>query len=375
MLLEVLRGVQAVRGPGWSCEILLRRGGVLSEEFASFGPVHQLSQPWADGLAFRAKVLRALIDRPWMQPRRLAGWVSQWQREGFDLVYNNTGTNGFVVPALRRLGCPILTHVHELGYSLRRFNTAISLRQTLDNTDHFLAVSSPVAQDLGECGVPDERITVASNFLSAMPPETDSRVRAVLRAKLGIAPEALVVTGCGHIDWLKGTDLFVETAARLSGMTAKNILYNWIGGETDAYFAWKVRRLVRRRGLEDKVCFIGPVRNPGAWFAASDVVAVTSRVESFSLVALEAAAAGRPVVGFSGARGLVSLLGDESSMLVPDYNPAALASVVHELLRDSARAQALGQRLRGKVATEFLAGPRIAALLSVVDKIQRNRTI
>jgi len=128
-------------------------------------------------------------------------------------------------------------------------------------------------------------------------------------------------------------------------------------------------------GKSDKVCFIGPVRNPGAWFAASDVVAVTSRVESFSLVALEAAAAGRPVVGFSGARGLVSLLGDESSMLVPDYNPAALASVVHELLRDSARAQALGQRLRGKVATEFLAGPRIAALLSVVDKIQRNRTI
>ena len=30
MLLEVLRGVRAVRGPDWSCEILLVRGGVLT---------------------------------------------------------------------------------------------------------------------------------------------------------------------------------------------------------------------------------------------------------------------------------------------------------------------------------------------------------
>ncbi len=375
MLLEILRGVRAARGPGWSCEILSRRSGVLADEFARFGRVHRLSHAWANGSGFWAKVWRALVDRPWVQPRVLKRHVEKWRKNNFDLIYNNSATNGFVVPALRSLGCPILTHVHELGYSLRRFNTSTSLKHTLENSDHFLAVSPAVAADLRECGVAAERITITPNFLAAMPDGFEEGAQLALRVSLGLPAEASIVTGCGHIDRLKGTDLFVEMASSLAKKMDREILFTWIGGETDPFFAWRVRRLVRRRGLEPRIKFIGAVGNAGAWFAASDVVAVTSRVESFSLVALEAAAAGRPVVGFAGARGLASVLADEPALLIPDFDASLMASTIDDLLRNRPHARALGLRLRSKVAAEFLAGPRIADILTVVDKLRVNGRI
>lgn len=373
MLLEVLRGVRAVRGAEWSCEILLGRGGALLDAFARLGPVHLLAHPWGEGRTLRAGLYRKFWDRPWIQPRRLAGWVRQWGGRGFDLVYNNTATNGYLVPAARRVGGVVLTHVHELGYALRRFNSPASLSQTLENTAHFLAVSPATADDLGECGIPTERITVVPNFLSSLPPVAEPSARAGLRARLGVEVETQVIVGCGHIDWLKGPDLFVEMAAACARLTSQKRLFLWLGGVSDARFARKLRRLVRRRGLENVVRFVGEVENSAPWFAASDVVAVTSRIESFSLVALEAGALGRPVVGFAKARGLSSVLGEGAGLLVPEFDPSAMAAVVNELLLDPTRGDREGRRLRARIEAGFMAGPRIEAILKVTDRLRKSR--
>ena len=372
MLLEVLRGVRAARGPGWSCEILLRRGGPLAAEFETLGRVHLLSHPWAQGPMLRAGIFRKFIDRPWVQPRRLAAAIAELRPARFDLVYNNTATNEYLVPAVRSLGGPVLTHVHESAQVLREFTTPAALAQTLDNTDHFLAVSPAVAADLAAAGVPAGRITLAPNFLPALPPEPDPSARLALRAALKLPPESFVVAGCGHIHGIKGTDLFVETAAALAGRLAQPVTFVWLGGETDAGFARDVKRLVHQRNLEGIVRFVGPVPDTRPWFAASDVVAVTSRVESFSLVALEAAGLGRPVTGFAGARGLTELLGGEPGLLVPDFDPAAMAGVLLKLAQDAPAAEKQGRRLRAKVAADFLAGPRITALLAVIDRLRQN---
>jgi len=375
MLLEVLRGVRAVRGSEWSCEILLRRGGVLLPEFSRLGAVHVLSHHWAEGPAFHAGVFRRFVDRPWVQPHKLADWLRQRHGIRFDLIYNNTATNEYLVPAVRNLGGPVLTHVHESAHVLKKFLTPAALAQTIDNTDHFLAVSLAVASDLAAWGILSKDITIVPNFLHSLPLEPDEPDRRVLREQFCLPSESFVVVGCGHIHGIKGTDIFVETAAALSRLTSRRLSFVWLGSETDTRFARKVRRLVRRRKLESVVRFVGPVTDTRPWFAASDVVAVTSRVESFSLVALEAAALGRPVVGFSGARGLVGLLGEESGWLVTDFDPAGMASLFHAMLQNPSHARQCGQRLRAKVEAEFLVGPRISTLLSLVDKMKQKRPI
>ncbi len=371
ILLQVLQGARALRGPEWSCDILLRRGGVLAAEFARIGRIHLLSHPWAEGRSLRARLFARFFERRWIQPRRFGHWMKSWGSAGFDLVYNNTATNGYLAPAARRLGCPILTHVHELGPALRRFNTPTALAQTVMNTDQFIAVSPPVAADLIECGVPADRITVVPNFLPTLPSAPDAASRLILRQQLELPLDAIVIIGCGHIDRIKGTDLFVEMAAALSERTQRALCFIWIGGVTDARFAKHVRRLARQRNIDRAIRFAGPVDNSSRWFAASDIVAVTSRLESFSLVALEAAALGRPVVGFSGARGLASVHGDDSALLAPEHDVSALVAIIERLMQNSQYAEELAQRLRARVAAEFLAPQGIEAVLSVVDKLRK----
>lgn len=373
MLLRILQGVQAVRGPEWSCEILLRRGGALRGEFERMGPVHMLSHPWASGGSIGAGLMRKFVDRPWIQPRRLERGMKQWEKNRFDLVYNNTATNCYLVSAARRLRCPILTHVHELGSVLRQFNTAIELAQTMENTDRFIAVSPAAASELIGGGAPADRVTVVPNFLSTLPAAAGPVERTALRRLLGLHPDAAVIVGCGHLHPIKGTDLFVELAGILAARSTRPLCCVWLGGDTDRRFALEVRREVTRRRLESSVRFVGPVAEVAPWFAGSDLVAVTSRVESFSLVALEAAALGRPVVGFQAARGLDDLLGAAPELMVRDLDPAAMASMAERLLADPARALELGDRLRGRVRDSFLAGPRIAQILSLVDMLKNER--
>jgi glycosyltransferase involved in cell wall biosynthesis len=95
-------------------------------------------------------------------------------------------------------------------------------------------------------------------------------------------------------------------------------------------------------------------------------------VESFSLVALEAAALGRPVVGFSGARGLTGVLGGEPGLLVPEFDPAAMATVIYGLLREPPAALAVGRRLRRRVEAEFLAGPNLRLVLAAAERLQKK---
>lgn len=365
MLLEVLRGVQAARGPDWSCEILLDRGGPLTEAFAAVGPVRRLTAPWAEGANYAARSLRAFVDRPWIKPWSLRRAVQAWQAGGPGLIFNNTATNGRLLAALPDDVGPVITLVHELAYSLRRFNRPVDLAATLARTDLFLAVSSAVALDLESCGVDRNRIRVLPNFLSKLPPVPDfNAAHAQLAARLNLPADTRIVTGCGHLDPVKGTDVFADMIGHLAQVATGPVAGVWIGDDIDRDFATKVRAQASAR-----LRFVGAVTDPLPWFAGSDVITVPSRAESFGRVALEAAALGRPVLAFAAARGPAELLPPDA--LVHDTSAAALAAAIAELLAEPERAQRLGATLRQRVANGFLADTCIPRLLAVIAEVSR----
>lgn len=366
MLLEILRGVRAASGNTWSCETLLGRGGPLAGKFGGFGRVRQMTHAWADGAGVGSKLFDRLVDRPFLQPARLRRWIEEWRRPGFGLVYANSATNGRLLPLLRTLGCPIVTHVHELDYSLRRFNSPAELAATLRCTDHFLAVSTAVVSDLLALGVPRDRVTRVPNFLAEMPRPVDlAAARHQICQRLQLPPGTRLVTGCGHIDWVKGPDLFVEMAGFLARQISPPVAFLWLGGDIDRALARAVRTEVRRRNLDQQVRFVGAVEDAGPFFAASEVVTVTSRVESFSRIALEAGALGRPVVCYAAARGPADLLDAES--MVAELSASAMAAMVANLLNHPDEAARRGQRLRERIAADFLGEKWITEILGIVE--------
>ncbi len=372
MLLEVMRGMRRHAGESWACETLLaRRGarnaGSVADEFARFGRVRVLMSAWAEN---SSKAARA-VDRWLLQRRRLARWRKEWMRERPEVIYANTAANGRILAGLRSLRCPVITHVHELDYSLRRFTRPGELAAVLRCTDRFFAVSQAVIDDLVARGVARERIDRVPNFLLDLPavPEVEA-AKVDVRRRLGLPEGAQLVTGCGHIDPVKGTDRFVEMAAVCDAKVARPLAFVWIGGEADAEFAARLSAEVLSRGLGNRVHFVGAVPDARIFFAASDVVTVTSRVESFSRVALEAGALGRPVLAYAEARGPADLL--SADQLIEEPTAVAMAGTVSALLAAPEKAREQGVALRRRIAAEFLAEKWIGEIRAVVEGLHRG---
>ncbi|MBI3784966.1 MAG: glycosyltransferase family 4 protein [Deltaproteobacteria bacterium] len=104
-----------------------------------------------------------------------------------------------------------------------------------------------------------------------------------------------------------------------------------------------LRDLAKKFGLADRVEFFGFVSNHEVrrLLSEASIVAVPSRSEGFSLVALEAAQAGRPVVA-SRLGGLPEVVVDGATgLLVPPESPPALAAAILKLIADPAGAQVM----------------------------------
>jgi glycosyltransferase involved in cell wall biosynthesis len=180
-----------------------------------------------------------------------------------------------------------------------------------------------------------------------------------------LAPNTRFVTGCGHIDPIKGTDLFVEMAGMLGSANDVPLAFIWIGGIADRKYAARVQSSAAK-----SVIFVGEVEDPSLYFAASEVVVVTSRVESFSRVALEAGALGRPVLAFAAARGPADLLPPEC--LVTDLSATAMAASISSLLASPASACQLGAALRIRIEEGYLAQPWIDRLLKRIAAMSHD---
>ena len=359
--ITLLRAMQSLAGR-FQFSTLLLQGGPLAEAFAQLGDVRMLDV--THDLTWMRRVRRKIWDRPWEYPRRLRGWRQTWLSAGVEVVHNNTATNGRWLAHAVPDGAVVVTHVHETEASLARLVRPTEWRSTVRQTSRFVAVSQVVRDDLMARGVAATRIEVVPNFLRELPPRVapaDARIR-LAESEFGMSTTPLLVVGCGRVDRIKGTDRFIALAESLTRVAGRPVRFVWVGEYRHA------EGLASRRS-EDVVRWVGPVADVGVWLAAADLVVVPSRAESFSLVVLEAAAAGRPVLATTDAVGAAEVLGGIPEALCA---PEALRARVEHWLRAEAARDDLGQRLRERVAKEFLAEVQAPRLAQIWEEARRG---
>ncbi|MGZ8694213.1 MAG: glycosyltransferase, partial [Gaiellaceae bacterium] len=193
-----------------------------------------------------------------------------------------------------------------------------------------VACGPGVAAALGEHG-----IRVRATVVNGVAPAPAPADRAAVEAELGLPADARLLVAPGRLVPQKNHELALAALEHVPG-AALAVL-----GE--GALRPDLERHAGRDGLAGRVALPGVRRDARAIMGAADAIVLPSRWEGLPLVALEALAAGRPVIATE-VRGLRELLDDgRTALLVPPDDPEALAAAIRRVLEDGALARSLGE--------------------------------
>lgn len=170
----------------------------------------------------------------------------------------------------------------------------------------------------------------------------------------GIEPMAFAACGeaprhflfVGRLDMQqKGGDLLLESVARAATLLGERMPPVLIAGDGPDRPAMEAH--VRRLGVAPYVRFLGRVEGAAKYrlMAEAHALLMPSRFETFGMVAVEAQAAGTPVVAYD-IGPLVSVAGGGGARLIPPFDVEAFAQAAATLVTDTATNQTLRQQGR-----------------------------
>lgn len=295
--------------------------------------------------------------------RRLRALVT---REGVDVVHTHHG------------------HDHWLGWwghgtaaLIRTFHNERAVRPAWPDsalyrrTDAVVAVSRRIEERLRQAGVPGGRLHRADGVVDAARFVTDAQDTAKVREEFGVAGAPLV--GCvARLAAGRGHEALIEGFRLLSaGRGDARLLLVGKGERRDA-----LEGLVKRLGLERRVFFAG--------YRDADLPAVLGALDVFVLMgagsddscraALEAMAAGRPVLTARVGALPDAVVHGETGLLLDEPSPEAVAASLARLLSTPEEARAMGEAGRRRALALFTPERHAAAMETFyVETIRRLR--
>ena len=224
------------------------------------------------------------------------------------------------------------------------------VRWALKSASWLIAVSQELRRIALELGADSKRVTYIPNGvdLRRFPPRT----REDARRALGRDPARRLVVCAANLVPVKGHEVLLDAWTEAAEGSAGTDLVLLGDGPLRA----TLEARARASGIGDRVDFAGriPYGDVPAWLAACDLLVLPSFGEGTPLIALEALASGRPVVG-TGVGGTAEVLcSEEFGLLVPPGDSKALARALREAFSRTWSEDALRRR-----AQDF-AWPKLA---------------
>ena len=361
MLLETVRELD--RGK-FDPLLMIPRPGPLGLKAGAAG-IRTVVVPMKWSLSGRKSIWKQPLSRIW-NVRSVLRTTRLIRTEQVSLVVSNTAACWSGARAARRAGVPHVWFIHEILGGERPFLAHIrgerALVRTMDRLSvRIVANSAATAQAFAVTG----KTVVIGNGIDIR--LFDSVDRAASRRSLNPANTrpvlgiiGVICRGKGQMEAVLATDIlrrrYPDTKLVVVGVGLDRTYFEMIQAE------------IRRLGLGNNVAFLGYRNDIPAVLAGLDVLVVASSVDSLGRVALEAMAAGTPVV--AAARGGIPEIvkNGETGVLVDSPDPESLAAGIMSLLDDPRKAKTVAEGGRKFVETEFSLSGQVRKIERVLEE-------
>ena len=255
---------------------------------------------------------------------------------------------------------PVLSTFH--GVTHEEYRAAAAL---LRAADLVACVSPDLVAQLGAVGFPDARLRLVPNGVAA--PADDPAAAARLDAELGLGG-APVVLAAGRLVTQKNHARFLDAAA-LVAAARPDVRFLLVG---DGPLRGALEEQVRALGLGARVTLTGVRHDVPALLRRADLIAFSSDWEGLPLVALEALAAGTPVVS-TPVEGMAELTAGGAATVIGEATAAALAEAITGLLAEPAALEERGERGRLHVEARYSPAAMLGAYEALYGELSGGR--
>ncbi|MEU2562549.1 D-inositol-3-phosphate glycosyltransferase [Streptomyces longispororuber] len=266
----------------------------------------------------------------------------------YDLVHSHYWLSGHVGwLAAERWGAPLVHAMHTMAKvknaALAEGDTPEPAARVIGETQIVRAADRLIANTSEEAGELVHHYDADPGKVAVVHPGVNldrfrpADGRAAARHRLGLPQDALIPLFAGRIQPLKAPDILLHAVAVLLDERPelrRRMVVPVVGGPSGSGLAKPegLQKLAARLGIADVVRFQPPVGQEqlADWFRAASVLVMPSYSESFGLVAIEAQAAGTPVLAAAVGGLPVAVRDGTTGFLVHGHEPALYARVLRD---------------------------------------------
>ncbi len=303
----------------------------------------------------------------------------------YDIIHTHYWLSGWVGRILKRYwDVPVVHMYHTLAHLKNDATPGQPIESPLRlrvERELIGAVDQIVAPNPDERAELVWRLGAKNCQVCTLPPGIDLQIFhpanvSQARANLNL-PDAPIVLFVGRIDPIKDIHTLLAAMADLiCNCEADNLPYLAIvGGELDddgrpIGSLGTVVTKAEALGIQDQIIYLGsrPQSELPEIYSAATVVAVSSRYESFGLVAVEAMACGTPVVATRVGGMRFTVEEGVSGLLVPPADPTAMSRALNEVIGNRSLRSAMQVGAR-QAAIRFSWHTVGAAMLRMYERL------
>ena len=289
------------------------------------------------------------------------------KRERYDVVHFHTSRAHSMAPLARSFGSTLMV-TRRMDYRPNRVFAPYLFNRAVDGV---VAISTGVADSLAAAGVDRARVTVVHSGVDCerfRPPTSQERADA--RGALNISDTDFVISAVGALEQRKGHRYLIEAIRALAAPAASVKVKCFIVGQGSIHRVLQGEIAVSRS--LDRIKLLGRVDDPREILWASDLFAMPSLKEGLGVAALEAMAAGLPVIA-SDVGGLREVVEDgRSGIVVRPANAGAIASAIGRLAESAELRSQMGAAARARVVENYSIETMAARTLALYRECVRK---